>query len=597
MPSIVEFIVKIKDLASSGVAQLANNATTGFNAMGAGINRVSGNINRLKMSIGDINRKINDLSRSREISVDGRQIRRINQEITELERRKNKLEGNSGGGMGGLRGLAAGAMALAGVAGIGSVISKGMDMQMASKSYEIIAGKQQGGAIFGDLQKYAQDSIYGNEVLDMGKTMLGFGVSTGTVGSAVKRLGDIAGGNSDRMRQLGLAFSQVKAAGRLMGQDVLQFVNAGFNPLQAIAKKTGKSMATLKKEMEEGKISFNDVAMAIQTATNKGGMFYNAAKQLGETAPGKLMALSGAFDVLQAKVGSSMLEIMSPLLDFGNWLISSPNLLMGLAWGIGAVALAYGAWSAVMGWAAIKAAIFNVLAFWPLLVIMVLVAAIATLIYKYQGWGNALEALWKIIKATVSNIGITFKNFFQEVGYRAELFWLKIKETFEFVGGAIGNLMRAMQLAGQMKFASAKQALFAEIKTSATAEINELEKKRGKQIAQNLYDVAQNRKIQGIGILNKLTERKGKTPADLALGNITDGSKAGGGSSAPDSLGKSNAGITGGGVRNLTININKSFADKVEIHTTNLKAGIQDIEQQFLEMYLRIVNSGNAANG
>lgn len=594
MPSIVEFIVKIKDLASSGVAQLANNANAGFNAMSAGINRVSGNMSRLRRSIGDIDRKINDLRRTREISVDGRQIRRINQEITDLERRRNRLEGNSGGG--GMRGIAAGAMALAGVAGIGSVIGKGMDMQMASKSYEIIAGKQQGGAIFGDLQKYAQDSIYGNEVLDMGKTMLSFGVSTGTVGSVVKRLGDIAGGNSDRMRQLGLAFSQVKAAGRLMGQDVLQFVNAGFNPLQAIAKKTGKSMATLKKEMEDGKISFNDVAMAIQTATDKGGMFYNAAKQLGETAPGKLMALSGAFDVLQAKVGSSMLEMMVPLLEFGNWLISSPNLLMGLAWGIGVVALAYGAWSAVMGWAAIKAAIFNVLAFWPLLVIMVLVAAIATLIYKYQGWGNALEALWKIIKATVSNIGITFKDFFQSIGYRAELFWLKIKETFQFVGGAIGNLMRAMELAGQMKFADAKQALFAEIKTSATAEINELEKKRGKQIAQNLYDVAQNRKIQGIGILNKLTERKGKTPADLALGNITDGSKAGG-ASAPDNLGKSNAGITGGGVRNLSININKSFADKVEIHTTNLKAGVQDIEQQFLEMYLRIVNSANAATG
>lgn len=586
MPSIVEFIVKIKDLASSGVAQLANNANAGFNAMSAGINRVSGNMNRLGMSVGDINRKINDLRRTREISLDGRQIRRISQKITDLERRRNRLERNLGGG----------AMALAGVAGIGSVIGKGMDMQMASKSYEIIAGKQQGGAIFKDLQQYASDSIYGNEVLDVGKTMLGFGVEAGTVGSAVKRLGDIAGGNADRMKQLGLVFSQVKSAGRLMGQDVLQFVNAGFNPLQAISKKTGKSMAVLKKEMEDGKISFNDVAGAIEMATNKGGMFYNMANQLGENAPGKLMALSGAFDVLQAKVGRSILDMMSPLLDFGNWLISSPNLLMGLAWGIGAVALAYGAWSTVMGWAAIKAAIFNVLAFWPLLVIMVLVAAIATLIYKYQGWGNALEALWKIIKATVSNIGITFKDFFQSIGYRAELFWLKIKETFRFVGGAIGNLMRAMALAGQMKFADAKQALFAEIKTSATAEINELEKKRGKQIAQNLYDVAQNRKIQGIGILNKLTERKGKTPGNTALGSLLDNTKASG-LTQPDSLGKSNAGITGGGVRNLTINVNKGFTEKLEVHTTNLKEGIKDIEAQFTEMFLRVVNSGNAATG
>ncbi|MBC7399848.1 MAG: tape measure protein [Mucilaginibacter sp.] len=592
MGNLVEFIVKIKDMASGSVAQLANNAETGFNRMNAGLNRVSSNMNRLRMSISDIDKKLNDLRRTREISVDGRQIRRINQEITDLERRRNRLEGNSGGGMGGMRGLAAGAMAFAGVAGIGSVIGKGMDMQMASKSYEIVAGKQQGVAIFNDLQKYAQDSIYGNEVLDVGKTMLGFGIEADKVGSSVKRLGDIAGGNAERLQRLGLAYSQVKSAGRLMGQDVLQFVNAGFNPLQAISKKTGKSMAVLKKEMEDGKISFNDVAGAIEMATSKGGMFYNMAKQLGETAPGKLMALSGAFDVLQAKAGSSILEMMSPLLDFGNWLINSPNLLMGLVWGIGAVAVAYGAWSAVMGWAAIKAAIFNIVAFWPLLVIMVLVAAIATLIYKYQGWGKAMEALWIITKAAVSNIGIAFKNFFQEVGYRADLFGLKIKETFQFVGGTIGNLMRALMLAGQMKFGEAKQALFAEVKTSATSEITELEKRRGKQVSQNLYDVAQNRSLQGIGVLSKLTERKGKSPADLGMGSITDIKP--GGANTPTSLGKTNDGITGGGVKNLTINIGK-FQDKTEIHTTNLKQGINEIEDTLAEMFLRIVNSGGAA--
>ena len=35
----------------------------------------------------------------------------------------------------------------------------------------------------------------------------------------------------------------------------MQIVNAGFNPLQEISKKTGKSVAELKKEMERGAIS------------------------------------------------------------------------------------------------------------------------------------------------------------------------------------------------------------------------------------------------------------------------------------------------------------------------------------------------------
>ena len=70
-------------------------------------------------------------------------------------------------------------------------------------------------------------------------------------------LGDISGGNSERMKYLTLAFSQAGSAGKLMGQDLLQMVNAGFNPLQVISEKTGRSMGDLRKDMEKGKISFS----------------------------------------------------------------------------------------------------------------------------------------------------------------------------------------------------------------------------------------------------------------------------------------------------------------------------------------------------
>lgn len=54
----------------------------------------------------------------------------------------------------------------------------------------------------------------------------------------MKMLGDIAMGNKDRLASLSLSFSQVKATGFLMGQDLLQMVNVGFNPLEAISRKT-----------------------------------------------------------------------------------------------------------------------------------------------------------------------------------------------------------------------------------------------------------------------------------------------------------------------------------------------------------------------
>ena len=70
----------------------------------------------------------------------------------------------------------------------------------------------------------------------------------------MKRLGDISSADSERMQRLALAYSQATQAGRLMGQDTLQFINAGFNPLYYISLRTGESMENLRDQMKKGKI-------------------------------------------------------------------------------------------------------------------------------------------------------------------------------------------------------------------------------------------------------------------------------------------------------------------------------------------------------
>ena len=76
-------------------------------------------------------------------------------------------------------------------------------------------------------------------------------------------------GNAERFQRLALAFSQVSAAGKLQGQDLLQMVNAGFNPLQEISKKTGESMLELKERMSDGRISLKEVEEAMKSATSE----------------------------------------------------------------------------------------------------------------------------------------------------------------------------------------------------------------------------------------------------------------------------------------------------------------------------------------
>ena len=153
--------------------------------------------------------------------------------------------------------------------------------------------------------------------------MISFGVNSSQVIPTIKELGDISQGNSEKFNALSLAFSQTSSAGKLTGQDLLQYISAGFNPLQVIAQKTGKSMADLRDEMGKGQISAADVADAFKTATSAGGAFYNATANASKTYSGQM-----------AMLGSSVTETLGAMIkpaftDFTNNVLPHLTSVMG----------------------------------------------------------------------------------------------------------------------------------------------------------------------------------------------------------------------------------------------------------------------------
>ena len=56
------------------------------------------------------------------------------------------------------------------------------------------------------------------------KTMLGFNISADKTVDYLRALSDISMGNSQKFQSLTLAFSQMSAAGKLTGQDLLKCV-------------------------------------------------------------------------------------------------------------------------------------------------------------------------------------------------------------------------------------------------------------------------------------------------------------------------------------------------------------------------------------
>ena len=202
-------------------------------------------------------------------------------------------------------------------AGIAAVTKLGMTNEQTAISFEVLLGSQKkAAALMREMKGYANTTPYESaDIFQNAKTMLGFGISLEKVMPFMKMLGNVAMGDKEKLSSLGLAFSQISAAGKLQGQDLLQLINAGYNPLQDISQMTGKSIAKLKDEMESGKISFDMVAGAFQHATSQGGRFYEMTDKIGKTAGGKLSTLIDSLKEKMLILYGAVVPILIPALD------------------------------------------------------------------------------------------------------------------------------------------------------------------------------------------------------------------------------------------------------------------------------------------
>ena len=81
-------------------------------------------------------------------------------------------------------------------------------------------------------------------------------------------------------------------------------INAGFNPLQQISEKTGKSISQLKEEMSKGAISAQMVQQAFLDATSAGGKFYNMSENASKTINGQISMMQDAMDAMFNEIGT-----------------------------------------------------------------------------------------------------------------------------------------------------------------------------------------------------------------------------------------------------------------------------------------------------
>ncbi|OYP34142.1 tape measure protein [Rhodopirellula sp. MGV] len=180
-----------------------------------------------------------------------------------------------------------------------------LGLEQATIQYEVFTGSaNKAKRIIEDLKRLDADSpIYGlPELQRAAQAMLAYGVRSEGVTKRVGQLSAISAGNADAMQRLSLSYAQVAAKGKLMGEEVRQFVNAGFNPLQQIAQDTGRSMDDLTAAMGRGEISLAMVERAMDNATGAGGRFYGMNDRLAASTGGAIARLRNVVEVTAVDV-------------------------------------------------------------------------------------------------------------------------------------------------------------------------------------------------------------------------------------------------------------------------------------------------------
>lgn len=496
----------------------------------------------------------------------------------------------------------------------GSAFNNGMQAELQQQNLTTLLGGDVAAMenLYGQIAEYGKDTVYDKTgLLEATKTMMSFGISGEKAFSTLQNIGDIAMGDSNKMQSLALAFSQTTSTGKLMGQDLLQMINAGFNPLQVISDKTGKSMATLKDEMSKGAISADMVAQAFQWATEEGGLFYQGAEKAGLTTAGRINQLKDnvaelgitLFETLQPAI-NGVLEMATKVAAFMQENKTTVKV-MGVIIGVLALAIKgasaslaiYNTYVAAVAiktklWAAAQAA-FNAIAavnpiVWIIIGIVALVAAITYVCYKIEGWGSLWDGICGFMKHTFFAFVESFKsgwtvavNGFMIGIDKIKLGWHKAK--LELGIGDEGTTRAAIR------------QINAEVEARQKAIVDS-----PKKIAEHVNKAKKS--LAGIRMSWGSDEKTESTSAAMGtnsqLQSLVSASTGGAGTSANmPSLGKSNEAIATGGTRNTEIHIEIGDMIKQVVFNGGVRENQQEIERVFAESLSRVLGMAEMSVG
>ena len=229
--------------------------------------------------------------------------------------------------------LLKGATAYFTLQGAQSFISQMIAVRSQFQQLEISFGtmlksKEKANALMAQMADLASKTPFGlEEVSEGAKRLLAFQVPAEEVTETLRRMGDVASGLGVPMGQLIHVYGQVKAQGKLMTNDLYQFMNAGIPIIAELSKVVGKSETEIKEMVSAGKIGFPEVQAVIKNMTDEGGLFFNLMAEQSKSLGGQISNLKDNFDQMLNDIGKSSEGIVSEAIKGVSFLVENYQTL------------------------------------------------------------------------------------------------------------------------------------------------------------------------------------------------------------------------------------------------------------------------------
>lgn len=223
-------------------------------------------------------------------------------------------------GVSALKGIGAAfvGMTAAAGAGIAAVAKMGVEYNAQMQSYQTAFE-----TMLGDAEKAqqltenlktlaAKTPLAMTDLADASQILLAFGSSAEQLPDQLKRLGDVAQGNAQKLGTMATAFGRIQSNGYASLEEINMMIDQGFNPLNIIAEQTGETMAEVRQRVSDGKVSFEELSEALRIATDEGGQFFNAMENQSKTFDGQMSTLQ---DNVSALAGTLTEDLFASLAE------------------------------------------------------------------------------------------------------------------------------------------------------------------------------------------------------------------------------------------------------------------------------------------